>query len=154
SFSTSARKAAPGRRSRAASSRPTLFPSPTSSTPGTVNGAPRPHIGPQRRGARPRPDEDRPMPEPTPSPPASHPNLPFRIPALQMDFIGRDALIAAMNAWVLDKAKSLGGILQDQGALAEDERAALETLVDKHLRKHGGDAERSLASLGPAGAVG
>src|SRR5262245_64382918 len=94
------------------------------------------------------------MPAPTPSRPASDRNLLFGILALQMDFIGRNALIAAMNAWVLDKAKSLGAILQDQGALAEDERAALETLVDRHLRRHGGDAERSLASVGPAGTVG
>ncbi len=33
-------------------------------------------------------------------------NLLFGILALQMDFISRDALIAAMNAWVLDKAKT------------------------------------------------
>jgi hypothetical protein len=31
-------------------------------------------------------------------------NLLFGILALQMDFIGRDDLVAAMNAWVLDKA--------------------------------------------------
>jgi tetratricopeptide (TPR) repeat protein/tRNA A-37 threonylcarbamoyl transferase component Bud32 len=94
------------------------------------------------------------MPNSTPCRPASDRNLLFGILALQMDFIGRDALIAAMNAWVLDKAKPLGTILQAQGALAEDERAALEALVDKHLHKHGGDAERSLAAVDSAGAVG
>jgi hypothetical protein len=31
-------------------------------------------------------------------------NLLFGILALQMDLIGRDALVAAMHAWVLDKA--------------------------------------------------
>src|SRR5262249_54537867 len=109
---------------------------------------------PHPRGARPPRDEVQPMPDPTPSRPASDRNLLFGILALQMDFIGRDALIAAMGAWILDKAKSLGQILQGQGALAEDERAALETLVDKHLRKHGGDPERSLASVESADAVG
>jgi eukaryotic-like serine/threonine-protein kinase len=94
------------------------------------------------------------MSEPTPSRPASDRNLLFGILALQMDFISRDTLIAAMNAWVLDKARPLGQILQDQGALAEDERAVLDALVEKHLRKHGGDAERSLASIGAAGSVG
>jgi serine/threonine-protein kinase len=93
------------------------------------------------------------MPDPTPSRPASDRNLLFGILALQMDFISRAALIAAMNAWVLDKAKSLGNILQDQGALAEDERAVLDALVARHLRKHGGDPECSLAAVGPAGAV-
>jgi hypothetical protein len=93
------------------------------------------------------------MSVPTPSRPASDRNLLFGILALQMDFISRDALIAAMNAWVLDKARPLGQILQDQGALAADERAVLEALVEKHLRKHGGDAERSLAAIGSAGPV-
>jgi hypothetical protein len=35
-------------------------------------------------------------------------NLLFGILAVQMDFISRDALIAAMHAWVLDKVKPLG----------------------------------------------
>src|SRR5262245_55463267 len=89
------------------------------------------------------------MPEPTPSRPASDRNLLFGILALQMDFISRDALIAAMSAWVLDKAKSLGEILQGQGALVEADRAALDALVDRHLARHGGDPERSLASVAP-----
>ena len=39
-------------------------------------------------------------------------NLLFGILALQMDFVTRDALIAAMHAWVLDKDKPLGRILR------------------------------------------
>ena len=35
-------------------------------------------------------------------------NLLFGIVALQMDFIDRDSLVAAMNAWVLEKTKPLG----------------------------------------------
>ena len=50
-------------------------------------------------------------------------NLLFGILAVQLDFVTRDALIAAMNAWVLDKAKPLGDILRDQGHLTA-ERAA------------------------------
>ena len=68
-------------------------------------------------------------------------NLLFGILALQMDFVERDALIAAMNAWVLRKDQPLGEILVQQGALAEDERRVLESLVDKHLARHGGDAQ-------------
>src|SRR5436305_14329367 len=94
------------------------------------------------------------MSEPTPSRPASDRNLLFGILALQMDFIGRDALLAAMSAWVLDKLKPLGQILQDQGVLAADERGVLDALVDKHLRKHGGDPERSLAAVASGAAVG
>ena len=86
------------------------------------------------------------MSEPSPRA-ASDRNLLFGILALQMDFIGRDALIAAMNAWVLDKAKPLGQVLLDQGALRSDARAVLEALVEKHLELHGHDAERSLAAV-------
>jgi hypothetical protein len=69
--------------------------------------------------------------------------------ALQMNFIGRDALIAAMNAWVLDKSKSLGDILVLQQALAAKRLALLESLVEEHLNQHGRDPEKSLAGVGP-----
>ncbi len=55
-------------------------------------------------------------------------NLLFGILALQMDCITRDALVAAMNAWVLDKSKSLGKILVDHGALAADADDGLSSL--------------------------
>lgn len=80
-------------------------------------------------------------------------NLLFGILALQMDFIKRDALIAAMNAWVLDKARPLGQILTEQGALAADAHALLEALVQKHLHMHGGNAEESLAALSSVGSA-
>ena len=78
-------------------------------------------------------------------------NLLFGIIALQMDFVSRDALIAGMNAWLLEKGKALGEILVAQGALAPDERGLLDPLVRKHLAKHGDDAERSLSALSPVG---
>jgi serine/threonine-protein kinase len=80
-------------------------------------------------------------------------NLLFGILALQMDFITRDGLIRAMNAWVLEKSKPLGRILLDQGSLAADDQALLEALVEKHLKLHGNDAEKSLAAVGPIGAI-
>jgi tetratricopeptide (TPR) repeat protein len=78
-------------------------------------------------------------------------NLLFGILALQLDFISRDQLIAAMNAWVLDKQKPLGDILLEQQALQAEDRAALELLVDRHLRRHDQQPQHSLAalSLGP-----
>jgi len=77
-------------------------------------------------------------------------NLLCGILALQMDFICRDALIAAMNAWVLDKSKSLGQILQDQHALSGDAYDLLSALVQKHLQMHGDDPGKSLAALNRA----
>src|SRR5438094_5731578 len=93
------------------------------------------------------------MSDPTPSRPSADRNLLFGILALQMDFISRDALIAAMNAWVLDKAKPLGQILVEQGALRSDAYTLLEALVQKHLELHGNNPEQSLAALSSAGSV-
>ncbi len=44
-------------------------------------------------------------------------NLLLGIVALQMDFISRDELIAAMHGWTLDKTRSLSEILVRNGAL-------------------------------------
>jgi serine/threonine-protein kinase len=74
-------------------------------------------------------------------------NLLFGILALQMDFISRDALVAAMYTWAQDKSQPLGQILQVQGALRADHRTLLESMVEAHLQAHGGDARQSLAAL-------
>src|ERR1700686_4111140 len=87
------------------------------------------------------------------SPPSAGRNLLFGILALQMDFISRDALVQAMNAWVLDKTKPLGQILLEKGAFRQDEHAVLEALVQKHLERHDGDPEKSLASVSSLGSV-
>src|SRR5262249_45105401 len=76
-------------------------------------------------------------------------NLLFGILALQMDFIRRDDLIAAMNAWVLDKDKSLGQILHEHGHLNPERLRLLDALVQEHVRAHGNDPGRSLAAVGP-----
>jgi serine/threonine-protein kinase len=87
------------------------------------------------------------MPDSPPLRSAADRNLLFGILALQMDFVSRDALITAMNAWVLAKQKSLGEILLAQNALGRDEHALLEALVQKHLARHGNDPEKSLAAV-------
>jgi serine/threonine protein kinase/lipopolysaccharide biosynthesis regulator YciM len=93
------------------------------------------------------------MPEPTPSRPEADRNLLFGILALQMDFVTREALIQAMNAWVLDKTKPLGQILLEQGALQPDTLLLLDALVQKHLELHGQDTQHSLAALSSLGSV-
>src|SRR5205807_9659386 len=93
------------------------------------------------------------MPNSTPQRPNADRNLFFGILALQLDFITRDALVAAMNAWVLDKARPLGQILVDRGALGGDHHRLLETLVRQHLEAHGGDPRKSLASVSSLGPV-
>jgi serine/threonine protein kinase len=83
----------------------------------------------------------------TPPRQAADRNLLFGILALQMDFISRDALIAAMHAWVLEKAKPLGQVLLEQGTLSAEARDGLERLVELHVAAHRGEPERSLAAL-------
>ncbi|MBX7105939.1 MAG: tetratricopeptide repeat protein [Gemmataceae bacterium] len=80
-------------------------------------------------------------------------NLLFGILAVQMDFITRDQLVAAMNAWVLDKGKPLGQVLVEQGALPAGKRQLLEPLVDQHVRDHSDDPQKSLASLSSASSI-
>ena len=58
-------------------------------------------------------------------------NLLFGILAMQMDFISRDDLTAAMNSWLLEKDRSLGEVLVDRGALAPGDHALLEPMVDR-----------------------
>jgi serine/threonine-protein kinase len=80
-------------------------------------------------------------------------NLLFGILALQMDFIGRDALIAVMRTWAVAKNKHLGRILVEQGALSESRFTMLDALVEEHLKLHGRDAQRSLAAISSMGPV-
>ena len=61
-------------------------------------------------------------------------NLLFGIVALQFDFVTRDALIAAMNAWVLDKKKPLADLLVEREARTPSRRAMLEPLVEQLQR--------------------
>ncbi len=74
-------------------------------------------------------------------------NLLFGVLALQMDLISRDGLVAAMNAWLIEKHRPLADLLEERGDLAPAARALLEPLVGHHIEHHGGDPARSLASL-------
>jgi len=74
-------------------------------------------------------------------------SLLFGLLALQNNFIDRDTLLTAFNAWVADKSQSLGQILLDRGALTPARHAVLLTLVQEHFEQHGFDPERSLSVL-------
>jgi serine/threonine-protein kinase len=74
-------------------------------------------------------------------------NLLVGILAVQMDFIRREQLLAAMSAWLLDKQTPLDEIMLRQGVLRPDLRGLLTALVNKHLEMHENDPQRSLAAL-------
>jgi WD40 repeat protein len=86
------------------------------------------------------------MPDAAPTPRGADANLLYGMLALQMNFVGRDALLAAMQAWVFDKARPLGQILQEQGRLTPERRLVLDNLLAEHLKAHDGDPHRSLAA--------
>jgi tRNA A-37 threonylcarbamoyl transferase component Bud32 len=77
-------------------------------------------------------------------------DLLFGMIALQVGLIDQSKLVAAFQAWTLDKARGLAEHLVGRGDLDADDRAAVAALVERHLNRHGGDVERSLAAI-PAG---
>jgi hypothetical protein len=77
-------------------------------------------------------------------------NLLFGLLALQNGLINQGQLVAAFQAWTLDKARALADHLVGRGDLDADQCAGVEAIVALHLKKHGGDAEKSLAVI-PAG---
>jgi eukaryotic-like serine/threonine-protein kinase len=77
-------------------------------------------------------------------------HLLFGLLALQNGLISQVQLVAAFQAWTLDKSRSLARQLEARGDLDADGRAAVEAMVALHAKKHGGSTEKSLASI-PAG---
>ncbi len=74
-------------------------------------------------------------------------DLLFGILALQVGLVEQADLLDAFQRWSRDKTRRLAQVLVNRGALAPDDRTMLEGLVGRHLEKHGGDAERSLAAV-------
>jgi serine/threonine-protein kinase len=87
------------------------------------------------------------MSNPAPNGSAADHNLLFGILAVQMDFVSRDQLIAAMHAWVLAKTRPLSDFLLDGGALTSENHRLLEQMVAAHIKAHSGDVQRSLAAV-------
>jgi serine/threonine protein kinase/tetratricopeptide (TPR) repeat protein len=74
-------------------------------------------------------------------------DLLFGLLALQNGLIDQGALLAAFQAWTLDKSRRLPDHLQARGDLTGPKRAALEALAAVHIEAHGGDVEKSLAAV-------
>ncbi len=74
-------------------------------------------------------------------------NLLFGLLALQTGVIDQSALVAAFHAWTRDKSRPMAELLLSQGAIDVDDRAAIEMLAARHLKRHGDDAEKSLAAI-------
>src|SRR5262245_42770093 len=74
-------------------------------------------------------------------------SLLFGLLALQTGFVGRDALMDAMTAWLGRKDDPLAAVLVERGALAPHRARLIDALVSEHAAEHNGDALRGLALL-------
>jgi hypothetical protein len=75
-------------------------------------------------------------------------DLLFGLISLQLGLIDQSQLVAAFQAWVRDKTRSLADHLGDRGGPDAAGRVAVEAIVALHIKTHGGDAEKSLAAIG------
>jgi tRNA A-37 threonylcarbamoyl transferase component Bud32 len=73
-------------------------------------------------------------------------NLLFGVLALQADLIDADRFAEGCSAWAAKKATPLAALLQERGWITAEERAHVEFLLERKLRKHGGDVHASLAA--------
>lgn len=74
-------------------------------------------------------------------------NLLFAVLALQADFLTPDQFIKACTLWTTHKTASMAELLIDQGWITAVEKADLERLLERRLRKFGGDAKAGLAAV-------
>ncbi len=78
---------------------------------------------------------------------SAHRNLLFGLLALQNGLINQAQLVAAFQAWMLDKNTSFADHLEVRGDLNGARRVLLEALAEVHLEAHGGDVDKSLAAV-------
>ena len=78
---------------------------------------------------------------------AAERHLLFGMIALQVGLIDQAQLVAAFQAWARDKDRPLAEHLAARGAIDAADRAAVEGLVARHLKRHGDDVEKSLAAV-------
>jgi serine/threonine protein kinase len=74
-------------------------------------------------------------------------NLLFGVLALHLELIDDSRFAQACSAWATRKDTSLADVLQDHGWLSDEDRREVERLVERKLKKHGGDVRRSLAEV-------
>ncbi|HEV3120879.1 MAG TPA: serine/threonine-protein kinase [Isosphaeraceae bacterium] len=78
-------------------------------------------------------------------------NLLFGVLALQGDLIDAAQFVEACTAWANHKAKPLADLLVERGWINPDDRAHIDYFLARKLRKHEGDAHKSLMEVAGAG---
>jgi serine/threonine protein kinase/tetratricopeptide (TPR) repeat protein len=80
-------------------------------------------------------------------------NLLLGLLGLVNGLIESTGLVAAFHAWTRDKSRPLGRILVEQGRLTEAELTGLQSMVEHHIARHGGDPGKSLEQLSSIGSA-
>jgi eukaryotic-like serine/threonine-protein kinase len=71
----------------------------------------------------------------------------FGLLALQNSLIDQDQLMSAVRAWSRDRVRPIADYLVGRGGFDSADRGAVEAMVERHLKKHGGSTEKSLGAL-------
>src|SRR5205085_1371552 len=74
-------------------------------------------------------------------------NLLFGVLALQADFLDVGQFAAACSEWAGRKDTPLADLLVERGWLTDEDRAHVEYLLRRKLKKHAGDPHVSLAAV-------
>jgi serine/threonine protein kinase/Flp pilus assembly protein TadD len=74
-------------------------------------------------------------------------NLLFGVLALQADFLDTRQFAAVCSEWAGRKDTPLADLLVERGWLTDEDRAHVGYLLQRRLKKHGGDARASLAAV-------
>jgi eukaryotic-like serine/threonine-protein kinase len=80
-------------------------------------------------------------------------NLLFGLLALQNGLISQAQLLAAFQAWMLDRSRRLADHLAACGDLDDEDRVAVEAPAARRIKKHGGDPAQSLAAINAGGST-
>ena len=75
-------------------------------------------------------------------------NLLFGVLALQADVLDADQFIKICTLWTTRKQTALGDLLIELGWITPTDRADVERLVERKLKRHGGDPRAGLAAVG------
>jgi serine/threonine protein kinase len=74
-------------------------------------------------------------------------NLLFGVLALQLELLDCRQFADACCGWAVRKDEPLADLLVGRGWLSTDDRTEIERLLERKLRRHGGDARASLNDL-------
>ena len=81
-------------------------------------------------------------------------HLLFGLIALQVGLVDQGQLVAAFQAWARDKSRPVADHLVDLAGLDVESRGVIDAMVALHVKKHGADAEKSLAAIPTKRSVG